>query len=153
MAQELEYPIPKFRFTVDLGGEEVSAQEVTGLESEVEFIEYRTGDHPTDVKMKVPGLQKVSNITIKRGLYNGNNYLFDWFQQVKDARNENGSFEEHKRQVLITLMDTMGNPVFKWTLTNAFPVKLSAPDLNAEDNGIAIETIELAHEGLMQEIA
>lgn len=153
MAQELEYPLPKFRFTVELGDEQISAQEVTGLDAEIEFIEYRTGDHPTDIKMKVPGLQKVSNVTIKRGLYNGNNALFDWFQAVRDAKNEAGSFTEEKRTVTIVLMDTMQNPVFKWTLTNAFPVKISAPELNAEDNGVAIETIELAHEGILQEVA
>lgn len=151
MANEGAYPIPKFRFKIEIEGLELSAQEITGLESEIEFIEYRTGDHSSDTKMKIPGLQKVSNVTIKKGVYNGDNELYDWFQQVKDSRNEAGSFEEQKRMVTIILMDTMESPVFKWTLTRAFPVKLSAPDLNAEDNAIAIETIELAHEGLTQE--
>ncbi|OHX64962.1 phage tail protein [Flammeovirga pacifica] len=149
MDKSTEYPIPSFRFTVTIDSEIISCQEVTGLEQEVSMIEYRTGDHPKATKMKVPGIQKTSNVTLKKGVYREDTFLFDWFNEVKDLQNT-GDFTEAKKQVVISLMGQDGDNdiIISWKLENAFPIKITAPSLNGGDDNIAIESVEIAHEGL-----
>jgi phage tail-like protein len=139
MAEEL-WPIPKFHFKVQMGDTEIGFQEVTGLEMEIEFIEYRTGDDPTYLKQKIPGLKKHGNITLKKGVYEGDDSFWEWFKEVQTN-------PERREEVVIQLLDEEESPVVTWTVTNAFPVKVSGPDLKSDANEIAIETIELAHEG------
>jgi len=139
MAEEL-WPIPKFHFKVEMGDTEIGFQEVTGLEMEIEFIEYRTGDDPTYLKQKIPGLKKHGNITLKKGVYAGDDSFWEWFKEVQTN-------PERREEVVIQLLDEEESPVVTWTVTNAFPVKVSGPDLKSDANEIAIESIELAHEG------
>ncbi|MBI9052299.1 MAG: phage tail protein [Bacteroidales bacterium] len=139
MAEEL-WPIPKFHFKVEMGDTEIGFQEVTGLEMEIEFIEYRTGDDPTFLKQKIPGLKKHGNITLKKGVYAGDDSFWEWFKDVQTN-------PERREEVIIQLLDEEEAPVVTWTVTNAFPVKVSGPDLKSDANEIAIESIELAHEG------
>ena len=139
MAEEL-WPIPKFHFKVEMGDTEMGFQEVTGLEMETEFIEYRTGDDPTFLKQKIPGLKKHGNITLKKGVYAGDDSFWVWFKDVQTN-------VERREEVIIQLLDEEESPVVTWTVNNAFPVKVSGPDLKSDANEIAIETIELAHEG------
>ena len=139
MAEEL-WPIPKFHFKVEMGDTEIGFQEVTGLEMEIEFIEYRTGDDPTYLKQKIPGLKKHGNITLKKGVYAGDDSFWEWFKDVQTN-------PERREEVIIQLLDEEEAPVVTWTVTNAFPVKVSGPDLKSDANEIAIESIELAHEG------
>lgn len=139
MAEEL-WPIPKFHFKVEMGDTEIGFQEVTGLEMEIEFIEYRTGDDPTYLKQKIPGLKKHGNITLKKGVYAGDDSFWSWFKEVQTNA-------ERREEVIIQLLDEEEAPVVTWTITNAFPVKVSGPDLKSDANEIAIESIELAHEG------
>jgi len=139
MAEEL-WPIPKFHFRVDMGDTDIGFQEVTGLEMETEFIEYRAGDDPTFIKQKIPGLKKHGNITLKKGVYAGDSSFWEWFKDVQTN-------PERREEVVIQLLDEEENPVVTWTVNNAFPVKVSGPDLKSDANEIAIESIELAHEG------
>ena len=139
MAEEL-WPIPKFHFRVDMGDTDIGFQEVTGLEMETEFIEYRAGDDPTFIKQKIPGLKKHGNITLKKGVYAGDSSFWEWFKDVQTN-------PERREEVFIQLLDEEENPVVTWTVNNAFPVKVSGPDLKSDANEIAIESIELAHEG------
>ncbi len=141
---EAQWPIPKFHFRVEWAGNDVGFQEVTGLSLETQFIEYRAGNDSTFFTQKVPGLKKNSNITLKKGLFHGDNAFWDWFQDVQTN-------PERRETVTISLLDEEGNPVFVWTIVNAFPVKVSAPDLKSDANEIAVESIELAHEGITQE--
>ncbi|HRW61877.1 MAG TPA: phage tail protein [Bacteroidales bacterium] len=139
MAEEL-WPIPKFHFKVQMGDTEIGFQEVTGLEMEIEFIEYRVGDDPTYLKQKIPGLKKHGNITLKKGVYAGDDSFWEWFKDVQTN-------PERREEVVIQLLDEEQAPVVTWTVNNAFPIKVSGPDLKSDANEIAIESIELAHEG------
>jgi phage tail-like protein len=145
MPEEL-WPIPKFHFRVDMGGNEIGFQEVSGLEMETQFIEYRAGDDPTYLTQKIPGLKKHGNVTLKKGVYAGDAAFWEWFTDVQTN-------PDRREQVIIQLLDEEENPVVTWTVSNAFPVKVSGPDLKSDANEIAIESIELAHEGFEVEYA
>jgi phage tail-like protein len=138
------WPIPKFHFRVEWAGNDVGFQEVTGLSMETQFIEYRAGNDPTFLTQKVPGLKKHGNITLKKGLFAHDNAFWDWFTDVQANK-------DRRETVTITLLDEEGSPVFVWTVNNAFPVKVSAPDLKSDANEVAVESIELAFEGITQE--
>lgn len=136
------WPLPAFYFKVDLGDVGViSFKEVTGMDMESEPIEYRAGDSAVHSKIKMPGLKKYGNITLKKGIYNGDNKFYNWISQIK--------LNTIKRQtVTISLLDEGNNPTMVWTLTNAWPTKISTDGLKADGNEVAIETLELAHEGI-----
>lgn len=142
MAEEL-WPIPKFHFEVTWGGVDVGFQEVTGLEMETQFIEYRAGDDPSLVTQKIPGLKKHGNITLKKGVFRDDTIFYDWFEDVQTN-------PERREDITIQLLDEEDSPVMVWTVRNAFPTKISGPDLKSDANEIALETIELAHEGIEQ---
>jgi len=146
----LDYPIPQFRFEVDFGGdEEVSFQEVSGLDTELQSIDYRVGDSPNDSVLKIPGMTQYTNVTFKRGIYHEDNELYDWLLEVMEGQNT-ADHPDLKRDIIISLKDSEDEIVMTWTLTNAFPVKLTGTALNAQANELAIETLEVTHEGLVQ---
>lgn len=138
------YPLPKFHFRVEWGGSKIGFTEVTGLNIENEMIEYRDGASPEYHKVKMPGLQKFGNITLKRGMFNGDNEFFQWLNTVSLSKVE-------RRDVSIALLNENHEPVYIWRVKNAFPVKVVAPDLKSDANEVAVETIEIAHEGLVIE--
>ncbi len=135
------YPIPKFHFLVQWGGTRIGFTEVTGLDIQIEPIEYREGSSPTYTKIKMPGLQKYSNITLKRGSFEGDMEYYAWIRTVNLNKVE-------RRDLIISLLNENHEPVMSWKVINAFPVKLQASDLKSDGNEVAIETLELAHEGL-----
>ena len=136
-----EYPLVKFSFEVDWGGTKIGFTEVTGLSMSTDVIEHRHGASPDFSKMKMPGLKKFDNVTLKRGTFESDNDLFQWFNTIQLNTVE-------RRTITISLLNEAGDPAVTWTLQNAFPVKLQATDLKADGNEVAIETLELAHEGL-----
>lgn len=135
------YPIPKFHFLVQWGGTRIGFTEVTGLDIQIEPIEYREGSSPTYTKIKMPGLQKFSNITLKRGSFEGDKEYYAWVKTVNLNKVE-------RRDLIISLLNEHHDPVMSWKIINAFPGKLQASDLKSDGNEVAIETLELAHEGL-----
>ncbi len=135
------YPIPKFHFLVQWGGSRIGFSEVTGMDIQVEAIEYREGSSPDYSKIKMPGLHKFSNITLKRGTFEGDTEYYGWINTVNLNKVE-------RRDVTISLLNENHEPVITWRVQNAFPVKVQASDLKADGNEVAIETLELAHEGL-----
>ena len=136
-----EYPIPKFHFVVDWGGSKIGFTEVTGLDITTEVIEYRDGASPEYSKIKMPGQRKFSNITLKRGTFKGDNQFFQWFNTVSLNTIE-------RRNLIISLLNEKHEPVITWKVKNAFPTKITPTDLKADGNEVAIESLELAHEGL-----
>ena len=142
------WPIAKFHFLVEIGGEQMSFQEVSGLDQETEVIEYRHGDDVAFRKIKMPGLTKVSNVTFKKGVFSADGRLLDLFNKIYDKE----YYHENRLDVIIQLLDESGDPVMVWTLDRAFPTKLSGTDLKSDGNEVAIETLELAHEGLTLEL-
>lgn len=142
MAEEL-WPVPKFHFEVTWGDIDLGFQEVTGLEMETQFIEYRAGNDPELVTQKIPGLKKHGNITLKKGVFENDTTFYDWFADVQTNI-------ERREDITISLLNEEHEPVMTWTVRNAFPVKISGPDLKSDANEVALETIELAHEGIEQ---
>jgi len=136
------YPLPRFHFQVDWGGTKISFTEVTGLVMEREKIEYRHSDSKTFHKIAMPGLEKIANLVLKRGKFENDVEFNTWFDEVSDER------ATKRRDVIIRLMNEKHNPVAAWKATRAFPVKVTAPDLKSDANEIAVESVELAHEGL-----
>ncbi len=135
------YPLPKFHFLVQWGGERIGFTEVTGLDIQVEAIEYREGSSPEYSKIKMPGMQKYSNITLKRGSMLGDSDFYKWINTTNLNTAE-------RRDIIISLLNEMHAPVITWKAKNAFAIKVQASDLKSDGNEVAIETLELAHEGL-----
>lgn len=135
------WPMVKFMFSVTIGGDTILFQEVTGLSSETQVIEYRVGNNKAYSAVKMPGIQKFGNVTLKKGTFKSDTKLWDMYNKVKANVIE-------RFTVVINLLDETGEPAMTWHLTNAFPAKITVTDMNADGNEIAVETIELAHEGL-----
>jgi phage tail-like protein len=135
------YPLPKFHFQVEWGGTRIGFSEVSGLDVESEVIEYRDGASPEYVKTKMPGMQKFSNITMKRGTFQGDNEFYNWWNTVALNTIE-------RRDVTISLLNENHEPVVVWKVKNAWPTKVQSTDLKADGNEVAVESIEMAHEGL-----
>ncbi len=136
-----DYPLPVFHFQVEWGGTKIGFAEVSGLNIETQLIEYRDGASPEYSSIKMPGIPKFGNITLKRGIMAADNELFAWLKTTslnKVAR----------RDLTISLLNENHDPVMSWKARHAFPVKLEGPGLKATGNEVAIESIELAHEGL-----
>ncbi len=89
----------------------------------------------------MPGLRKFNNITMKRGIVKSDNDFADWLATVKQNTVE-------RRDLIISLLDESSTPIMVWKAHNAFPVKVEGPALKASGNEVAIESIEIAHEGL-----
>jgi phage tail-like protein len=119
-----------------------SFSEVSGLEVEIVPIEYRNGSEDNTVR-KIPGLKKFTNITLKRGVI-GELTLWNWIKSVMDG-------QVQRANGTITLLDESGQPVMTWKFRRAWPCKWTGPALNAAANEIAIESLELCHEGLEAE--
>ena len=135
------WPMPKFHFQVKWDSEVMSFQEVSGLDVEAQPIEYRHGDSKEFSTISMPGLTKSGNVTMKKGIFKSDNKFWDWFKQIK--------MNTIKRlPVTISLLDEGGAPTMVWTLANAWPTKITGTDLKSDGNEVAIETIEIAHEGL-----
>jgi phage tail-like protein len=113
--------------------------EVSGLEIDVQVIEYRTGGEPASVR-KLPGLHKYPNIVLKRGI-TSDLTLWNWMKTVTDGQplRADGS---------IILLDEARQTVLRWNFRRGFPCKIVGPTLNAKSSEVAIETLEIAHEGL-----
>lgn len=132
---------PKFRFEVKWDTTVLLFQEVSGLDAETQPIEYRSGDNPIFTSIKMPGIQKYGNVTLKKGIMPNNSQFWEWLNQVR--------MNTVKRTTMtITLQDESGESTMTWTLSNAWPTKVTGNDLKSEGNELAIETIEIAHEGL-----
>jgi phage tail-like protein len=136
------YPLPRFHFQVDWGGAKISFTEISGLVIEREKIEYRHSDQKDFHKIAMPGLMKNSNLTMKRGVFETDFDFNAWFDEVASDR------VNTRRDVTIRLLNEQQAPVAAWTAARCFAVKVTEPDLKSDANEIAVESIEVAHEGL-----
>lgn len=139
--QDNVWPLPKFYFQVKIGDTEVAFQEVSGLDVEAQIIEYRHGNSKEFSTVKMPGIKKSGNVTLKKGVFVKDNSFWDWFSQISMNTIE-------RKTVVISLLDEGGNPTMVWTLNNAWPTKITGTDMKSDGNEVAVETIEVAHEGL-----
>ena len=136
-----EYPLPAFHFQVDWGGSNLGFSEVSGLSIDQQLIEYRDGLSPEFSTIKMPGIRKFGNITLKRGVIKKDNDFYKWLNTVKMNTVE-------RRDMSIKLLDEEHSPVMVWSVKNAWPTKVTSPTLKADGNEVAFETIEVAHEGV-----
>ena len=143
MAGEVQndiWPLPKFYFTVALGdNDSVSFQEVDGLESETQVIEYRHGNSPIFAPIKMPGLKQNGNVTLRKGIFINDDTFWHWYNEIILNTIE-------RRTVVISLLDETNSPRMTWTLTNAWPTKITGTDLKSDGNEVAVESLEIAYE-------
>ncbi len=139
-------PYAGFNFEVTLTGVsddgtavKGSFTEISGLDAEIAPIEYRNGSEDITVR-KMPGLKKFTNIVCKRGVI-GDVTFWNWILQGL-----NGSI--NRVDGSIDLLDEQKNTVMQWKFTRAWPCKYTGPSMNAKNNEIAIESLEICHEGL-----
>jgi phage tail-like protein len=137
------WPMPKFRFDVDFGAElkGISFQEVSGMDKEVQVIEYRASNNPLFSTIKMPGIVKHANVTMKRGVFVGDNTFWNWMSQIKMNTIK-------RRTVIIRLLNENGKVTMQWNLANAWPTKISSTDLKSDGNEVAVDSIEIAYESL-----
>jgi phage tail-like protein len=139
---ERKDPYKNHRFLVEIDGiTQAGFREVTIPNSSQDPIEYREGNEPPTVR-KQPGLIKYSNITLKWGISDSQD-LYKWRKQV-----EEGKTKDARKNVAIVLLNEEGETAARWECSAAWPTKYEAPALNATGNEIAIETVEIAHEGV-----
>jgi phage tail-like protein len=116
-----------------------SFAECSGLEASMDPIEYRNGSEDFTVR-KIPGLKKFTNIVLKRGII-GDLTLWNWILEGL-----NGTV--HRTEGAVILLDEAKNEVMRWQFKRAWPSKYTIAGFNAKNNEIAMETLEIAHEGL-----
>ena len=142
-SQDGSWPLPKFYFRVNLGSQDntVSFQEVSGLDIETQPIEYRHSDSKQFSTIKMPGIAKTGNVTLKKGIFVNDKNFWKWYNDIK--------MNTIKREtVTIQLLDETGSPVMTWTLANAWPIKITGTDMKSGANEVDVEILELNHEGL-----
>lgn len=152
----LTYPLTKMNFlvTVDEINGTAAFNEVSGVEASVDVIEFRQGNAHSLAPVKLPGLVKHGNVTLKMGYTNDNEFK-KWIQEcVSETR---GEMPRHN--LSIELIDINGGAPSSavtsnlgttiWVLTNAWVTKYTAPDLNSTASEIAIEAVEIAYEELV----
>lgn len=136
------WPLPKFYFRVDWGTTtNIPFQEISGLAIASEPMKYRKGTSPVFSKVSMTGMVKSNAVTLKKGVFTKDDAFWDWFLQILGNTIE-------RQNVVIKLMDESGNPTMTWTLLNAWPSKITTTDLKSDGSEVAVETIEIAHEGL-----
>ena len=136
------WPLPAFHFKVTFGdGLTAAFREVSGLESETQVIEYRHGSSTNFSTSKMPGITKVGNVTLKKGVFTGDKTFWNWYGGIEQNTIQ-------RQTVVIELLDEKEAPTMKWTLTNAWPAKITGTDLKSEGNEVAVDTLELAFESL-----
>ncbi|MDR0961049.1 MAG: phage tail protein [Mediterranea sp.] len=136
------WALPEFYFKVEIEDIGVLAfKEVSGLDMEFDVIEYRAGDSKEFTKVKMPGLRKSSDITLKKGIFVSDKKLWNWIGEVKMKTIK-------RRSVTISLLDEGGNPAQSWKLVNAWPKKITVEGFKADGNSVAMETMILVHEGI-----
>lgn len=133
-------PFANFNFKLEIDGITVAGfSEVTGLNQESNVIDYREGQEVITPR-KLPGLNKFGNITLKRGI-SPDMSVYNWRKTVFD-----GDIE--RKNASIVLHNEKHDEVVRWNLVNAWPSKYVGPDLKANANEVAIESVELTHEGI-----
>lgn len=133
-----DYPLIAFRYSVSIDGRDVGFSEVSGLTLEYEIIRYRDGLSEQLGEIKLPGRPKVTEVTLKRGIFASSNKFYEWIMK---------SHNELKRQdVTISLLDEKGDPKMVWTLIKAWPSRVEGPSFKGDGNEVAFESVTLAYE-------
>jgi phage tail-like protein len=134
-------PYRQFRFRVEIDGiTQAGFSEVSFADTTTDPVDYREGTDPT-VSRKLSGLTKFGGITLKWGITDSMD-LYNWRQQVIDTGAEGA-----RKNMAIVLVDEAGGDKARWDIFEAWPTKYDPPDFSAKGNEVAIETMEIVHEG------
>jgi phage tail-like protein len=135
-------PYRSYNFAVEIEGLVAGGfKEVSGLEVEIEVQDYREGGVNGFIHKRAGPARYASNLVLKRGMTD-NKVLWNWYWDVTQ-----GTIQ--RKNVSILLMDEGGQEQVRWNFEQAYPVKWTGPGLKAAANEVAIESLELAHKGLM----
>ena len=140
MAQvQRDDPYSAFSFRVEIEGITAAAfSECSGLVSDIDVVEYRSGSESGSAR-KLPGPRKFANIVLKRG-FTTDRQLWDWHKTVLDGKVQ-------RKAGSIVLLDDSGQEVLRWNFRQGWPKKYEGPTLDAKSSEVAIETLEITHEG------
>lgn len=120
---------------------EIDCEEVQGLELEYDTIEYRAGDIQGITKLKMPGLRRSGDITLKRGRFDDDRAIWEWINMVMLNTLQ-------RETVIISLLDENRMPVVTWEVLQAWPKKVTVEGFKVDQNAVNFETLVLAHEGV-----
>ncbi|HMO30288.1 phage tail protein [Enterovirga sp.] len=134
-------PFRAFNYEVDFGDKTSAGfSEVSGLTADGDPVDYREGTDPFNHVRRLTGLRKYTNIKLIRG-YTRNDKLWQWYEAIANGKND-------RRDIIITLKDEEHKPVLRWTVVAAWVNKIEGPSLKAAGNDIALESVEICHEGI-----
>jgi phage tail-like protein len=140
-------PFPTYRFQVEISGITVAEfSECSGLEVKVKTETIRQGGQ-NEFTHQLPGRIEYGNLTLRRGFVN-NSELFAWCMSVLNRPGKPVQRKDVTVSLVAPSRDGGSRPIFQWTFLGAYPVKWTGPTFKANDNGVSMEALELAHEGL-----
>ena len=135
-------PLRNFRFRVEIDGiVQAGFSEATVPDTTTDVIEYREGTEITTPR-KLPGLTKYGNLSLKWGTTDSMD-LYNWRKQIIDGNVQ-------RKNLAVIVIDEGGNDKARYEFVNAWPSKYDPADLNATGNAVAIETLEIVHEGMVR---
>lgn len=134
-------PYRNYNFRLEIEGiQKAGFKECSGLDATSDPVEYREGNEKTFTPRKLPGQVKYSNISLKWGVVDDHS-LWDWRKKTIDGKTE-------RKSGSIVLMDESGQEKMRWNFVNGWPTKWTGPTFNATANEVAIESLDIAHEGV-----
>jgi len=134
-------PFRGFNFKIEMDGvTKAGFQECAGLDASTDPVDYREGQEKGNIARKLTGLNKHANIVLKRGVTDDHS-LWDWRKKVIDGKTD-------RQHGSIVLCDEAGEEKVRWNFVEGWPTKWTGPSFNATNNAVAIETLEIVHEGL-----
>jgi len=139
-----EHPIQNYHFQVEWGGSKIGFSKVRNLGMGTYYHEYRHGASPEYHVSKIPGRQYFDDIILERGVFQGDNEFYQWWNETRAFSNQ-----DIRRNITISILNSDHDPIVIWKVLNAFPIRLRMSDLDAQSNGIAIELLEITHDGLL----
>ncbi|SFR65104.1 phage tail protein [Halogeometricum limi] len=140
---DLHGPYRNARFLLQIDGiDKAGFSQATIAETSTEPVEYREGNEKPTMR-KLPNLTTYGNLSLQWGTTADSLELFEWRQLV-----ELGQMDQARRDIAVVLLDVGGEPSARWNFTLAWPTQYDAPDLDASGNEVAIESMEIAHEGM-----
>jgi phage tail-like protein len=134
-------PMRAFNFKLEMDGvTKAGFRECSGLDASTDPVDYREGQEKGNIARKLTGLNKHANIVLKRGVTDDHS-LWDWRKKVIDGKTD-------RQHGSIVLCDETGEEKVRWSFVEGWPTKWTGPSFNATSNEVAIESLEIVHEGL-----
>lgn len=131
-----QYPLATSRYMVKIGDDNINCSEVSGLNIEYEAFEYKEATEGGIKTYQLLGQPKPTTITLKGGLFKAESKLYSWLNKIHTS-------EFTKKDIVISLLDNENKSIMIWNVLEAFPTKFTGPSLNASENAVAFQSLEL----------